>query len=128
MSIRKDDEPSKASTAAAAAKKSKGEMLRNKVKTLGRLGKMYTTLKEEHQMLLKIKEMAPDGKLPRGLLLEGKPAIKFALKSFSLAKDLDKENEKRPRSHSAGPVMGKKPLYNASWTHTERKQTDVLIE
>lgn len=27
-------------------------------------------------MLLKIKNICPDGKLPRGLLLEGKPAIK----------------------------------------------------
>ena len=41
--------------------------------------------------------MSPDGKLPRGLLLEGKPAIKNALKQFTLARDLDKVNEKRPR-------------------------------
>jgi len=37
---------------------------------------MYTTLREESEMLLKIKNICPDGKLPRGLLLEGKPAIK----------------------------------------------------
>ena len=41
--------------------------------------------------------MSPDGKLPRGLLLEGKPAIKNALKQFNLAKELDKNNEKRPK-------------------------------
>ena len=41
--------------------------------------------------------MSPDGKLPRGLLLEGKPAIKNALKQFTLARDLDKVNEKRPK-------------------------------
>jgi hypothetical protein len=37
---------------------------------------MYTTLREESENLLKIKNISPDGKLPRGLLLEGKPAIK----------------------------------------------------
>lgn len=47
--------------------------------------------------MLKIKNMSPDGKLPRGILLDGKPAIKNALKQFNLARQLDKVNEKRPR-------------------------------
>lgn len=58
---------------------------------------MFQTLREESEVLLKIKNMAPDGKLPRGLLLEGKPAIRNALKQFNLAKELDKVNEKRPK-------------------------------
>ena len=37
---------------------------------------MFTTLREESEMLLKIKNISPDGKIPRGLLMEGKPAIK----------------------------------------------------
>jgi len=41
--------------------------------------------------------MSPDGKLPRGLLLDGKPAIKNAVKQYNLARELDKVNEKRPR-------------------------------
>lgn len=53
--------------------------------------------RQESENLLKLKNMSPDGKLPRGLLLEGKPAIKNALKQFTLARDLDKVNEKRPR-------------------------------
>jgi len=31
-------------------------------------------------MILKIKNISPDGKLPRGILLDGKPAIKHAAK------------------------------------------------
>ena len=46
--------------------------------------------------------MSADGKLPRGLLLEGKPAIKNALKQFNLAKDMDKNNEKRPKKRWTG--------------------------
>ena len=51
-------------------------MLRKKVQAMGRIGKIYSTLKEEHVLLLKMKQMAPDGRLPKGLLLEGRPAIK----------------------------------------------------
>ncbi len=53
--------------------------------------------RQESENLLKLKNMSADGKLPRGILLEGKPAIKNALKQFTLARDLDKANEKRPR-------------------------------
>jgi hypothetical protein len=41
--------------------------------------------------------MVPDGKIPRGLLLEGRPAIKDAITEFQAAKKLDKENEMRPK-------------------------------
>jgi len=40
--------------------------------------------------------MAPDGKIPRGLLLEGRPAIHDAIKEFHLAKKNDSINEKWP--------------------------------
>jgi len=62
------------------AKKQKLMQIKGKVKTIGRMTKMFTTLREESETLLKIKNVAPDGKLPRGLLLDGKPAIKNALK------------------------------------------------
>lgn len=41
---------------------------------------MFTVLRQESDMILKIKNISPDGKLPRGLLLDGKPAIKNAAK------------------------------------------------
>lgn len=62
------------------------------------MNKMFTTLREDAELILKIKNISPDGKLPRGLLLEGKPAIKNAAKQFNLALELDKENEKRPKN------------------------------
>jgi serine/threonine-protein phosphatase 2B catalytic subunit len=90
-------------------KHKKKVVLKGKINSVARINRMYTTLREESEMLLKIKNICPDGKLPRGILLEGKPAIKngmiltlflifyIVLKQFSLAKDLDKVNEKRPR-------------------------------
>lgn len=62
------------------------------------MNKMFTTLREDSELILKIKNISPDGKLPRGLLLEGKPAIKNAAKQFNLAQELDRENEKRPKT------------------------------
>ena len=61
---------------------------------------MFATLREESDMILKIKNISPDGKLPRGLLLDGRPAIKHAAKQFNFAQELDRENEKckRPKS------------------------------
>ena len=50
--------------------------IKKKITSVARISRMFTTLREESEMLLKIKNISPDGKLPRGLLLEGKPAIK----------------------------------------------------
>jgi serine/threonine-protein phosphatase 2B catalytic subunit len=44
--------------------------------SVARMNRMYTTLREEKELLLKIKTMSPDGRIPRGLLLDGRPAIK----------------------------------------------------
>jgi hypothetical protein len=49
-------------------------------------------------MLIAIKKISPDGKIPKGLLLNGKPAINDAMKTFNYTKLLDKENEKFPHS------------------------------
>lgn len=62
------------------AQQRKGVMIKNKIKTMGRIGKIYNTLKEEADVLLLIKHMAPDGRIPHGLLIAGKPAIKNAFK------------------------------------------------
>jgi len=50
--------------------------VRGKVMSVARMNRMYTTLREEKELLLKIKNMSPDGRIPRGLLLDGRPAIK----------------------------------------------------
>jgi serine/threonine-protein phosphatase 2B catalytic subunit len=79
------------------AKSIRAGKLRSKVKVFARMQKMFTTLKDESETILKLKGMAPDGKIPRGLLLEGRPAIKDALQEFKRAREVDKMNEKRPK-------------------------------
>ena len=51
-------------------------ILKNKVTSIAKMSKMFITLREESEMLLQIKNISPDGKLPRGILMQGKPAIK----------------------------------------------------
>lgn len=53
--------------------------------------------RENSELLIAIKKMSPDGKIPKGLLMNGKPAMRTALKEFELSKMLDKENEKMPK-------------------------------
>jgi serine/threonine-protein phosphatase 2B catalytic subunit len=57
-------------------KKKRQISMRNKVSSIARMSKMFSTLREESENLLLIKNISPDGKLPRGILLQGKPAIK----------------------------------------------------
>lgn len=80
-------------------KKKRQISMRNKVSSIARMTKMFSTLREERENLLLIKNISPDGKLPRGILLQGKPAIKngnylvvitLVVKQFSFAKELDR--------------------------------------
>jgi len=79
------------------AKKNARSVIKGKIKSVAAMSRMFGTLREEQELLLKIKNISPDGKLPRGILLEGKPAIKHAAKQFNIACELDRENEKRPK-------------------------------
>ena len=63
---------------------SDAQVMRTKINTISRMRRMYKNLIENHDVLLQIK-MANDGRIPRGLLLAGKPAIRNALKEFELA-------------------------------------------
>lgn len=79
----------------AAGNSNDANVMKNKINAVSRMRRMYKNLRENHDILLQIK-MVNDGRIPRGLLLDGKPAIRNALKEFDLASQLDKENEKRP--------------------------------
>jgi serine/threonine-protein phosphatase 2B catalytic subunit len=80
----------------ATEKAKKLGIMKSKVQSVARMHKMLNILKEEQEMLLKIKNMAPDGKIPRGLLLDGRPAIRDSFREYNNAAKLDKVNEKMP--------------------------------
>jgi serine/threonine-protein phosphatase 2B catalytic subunit len=74
----------------------KKEILRTKVMAVARLQRLFKNLRSNSEMLIAIKKQASDGKIPRGLLLSGTPAIKNAFQEFNVSKMLDKDNEKHP--------------------------------
>lgn len=69
--------------------------------------RMFKTLREENESVVQLKGICPDGKVPMGLLLEGKRAIENELvdrsKVFVNAKKMDSVNEGMPLKQP-GPI------------------------
>ena len=70
--------------------------LKNKIKTVSRLMKMFKTLRQEQETIIDLKVLSSDNKIPRGLLIEGKKALVTALEQFARIKDGDSANEGMP--------------------------------
>ena len=73
--------------------------LRMKVKFINMLMKMYRTLREESELIMRLKGFCPGNKIPRGILIQGPEALKTALERYKNAKKLDLVNERMPRSY-----------------------------
>ena len=73
--------------------------LRLKVKFITMLMKMYRTLREESELIMKLKGFCPGNKIPRGILIQGPEALKTALERYKNAKNLDSVNERMPKGY-----------------------------
>jgi serine/threonine-protein phosphatase 2B catalytic subunit len=58
--------------------------------------RMFKTLREENELIMKLKGFCPGNKIPKGILLQGPEALKTAFERYKNAKELDAVNEKRP--------------------------------
>ncbi|OMJ71024.1 hypothetical protein SteCoe_30870 [Stentor coeruleus] len=77
-------------------KETKTEIFRNKVKAMSKMMKMFKTLREDKEIIMQLKGLCPDNKVPKGLIQQGRKALEGALDSFTKAKEWDIINEKRP--------------------------------
>ena len=57
---------------------------------------LLNTLRSEAQSVLAIKAYSHDGRLPRGLLQEGRNAVLNKASKFTKVSELDAKNEMRP--------------------------------
>lgn len=79
--------------------------MRRKVKSIGRLARMFKTLREENEQIIKLKGICPGHRLQPGVLLEGKERIRSELEHFSYVSGIDVANEAIPEDDGATVVM-----------------------
>lgn len=72
------------------------QAVKKKILAVSKMHKMMKTLREERETILCIKDLAPNGRLPKGLLLQGGDALRKALGDFEKAKAADRPNEAWP--------------------------------
>ncbi|OAF68153.1 hypothetical protein A3Q56_04090 [Intoshia linei] len=84
--------------------KARKDIIRNKIRAIGKMARSFQLLREENETILRLKGLTPSGSLPIGILSQGKAGLQSAMigignndvNSFAEAKNLDKINEHIP--------------------------------
>lgn len=99
-------------------KEKKVNVIKHKIRFVGRMARIWKVEKQNRELVLSLKEMSPDGKIPPGTLIQGKQGLTDKLKVFMTMKDLDKSNEKwmsgRQKRYETVKMIRNLPLTNDS--------------
>ena len=115
------------------------EVIRNKIRAVGKMARVFSVLRQEHETVLALKGLTPSGQLPAGVLSQGSEGIQDALEefqrlhaggvrrrvnSFDEARALDRPNERMPPRRDSVVSMSSETVGSPmAFNSTEQKFT-----
>mmetsp|Transcript_53619 Transcript_53619/g.149173 ORF Transcript_53619/g.149173 Transcript_53619/m.149173 type:complete len:567 (-) Transcript_53619:131-1831(-) len=98
--------------------------MRKKVRAIARMARVFKTLREENQLIVKLKGVCPGHRLKPGVLLDGREGLRNELDTFKFVQQVDAENELRPEEFPDHPERMTRTLS----LHKKRERRKTIDE